>query len=138
MWARRFARASARWLLTGWVIAWSMLVTQPCCYAGVISLPAGHGQSAPHEAEWGHAHQSPKDDTEHDGCDEVVSGALTAVATDSTSGVGADAPMLPLSSPAHVMPVPGKARSVSFPVPHSSTPPPLRRALYLETARLRI
>lgn len=136
MWARRFATASARWLLVSWVIAWSMLITQPCCYADAVSLPAERDQLVPHEAEWRHAHQFPKDDTDHNDCDDVVNRALTTVATDSTSGVGAELPPLPLSSPAYIMPAPGKLRFVAFPV--SSTAPPLRRIVYLATARLRI
>lgn len=138
MWARRFAAASVRWLLISWIIAWSMLITQPCCFAGAASLPAGSGQSVPHEAKWGHAHQSPKGDSDHDHCDEVASGALTTVATDSTAGVGSEVPPLSPSSTAYIIPAAGKLQLASFPVAHSSVSAPLRRTVYLATARLRI
>lgn len=134
MWARRFPAASARWFLASWVVAWSMLITQPCCYADAAHLIAERGQ----QTEWGHAHPSPKHNTDQDHCDEVVSGALTAVATNSTSAFGTELPPLPLSPPAFLLPASGKLQLISLPVPRNATPPPRRQALYLATARLRI
>lgn len=138
MWTRRFAKASVRWLLAGWVIAWSMLVTEPCCYAGAACLPTGHGRFVSSGAEWSHANQSPGDHTEHDGCDEVASGALALAASDPTPGTGATASsLLPLPSPAYVAPAQGERRTAALPVPYNATPPPVP-LVYLATARLRI
>lgn len=132
----RFAKVSVRWLLAGWIVAWSMLITEPCCYANGTSLPAGHTRSVLHEGEWDDSRQSPRNHTEHDGCDGVVSGALSTVASDSTPGIGTEGSLL-LASPAYVAPVWREHQTVSLPVPQNSTPPPLP-LVYLATARLRI
>lgn len=134
--ASHFRTASVRWLLLGWVIAWSMLITQPCCYAGAAPPPGEHARYVPYGAEWCHTHALPKNDTDHDHCDDVISGALTTVATDSTSAFAFELPP-PLATPS-VMATAITGHVLSFALPRNAASFPPRRAVYLATARLRI
>ncbi|MGA7180129.1 MAG: hypothetical protein WBX11_11135 [Thiobacillaceae bacterium] len=129
---RRYARSSVPWLLVSWLVAWSMLLAQPCCYAVAATTP-----EPPSHAHWVAGPDRHAGQPDHDGCDYVARNALTTLAIDSTAHHGVDLQAAAL--PCLIISVPAaEVTAGTFKIDLHSQSPPAPRDLYLTTQRLRI